>query len=43
MICPKCKFPMALFGVNDKGEYKYFCNECKNTEFVDDDDKKSNE
>jgi len=36
MICPKCKLPMYFFGVTEKGEDKYFCSECKNTEIIDD-------
>lgn len=36
MICPKCKLPMAFFGVSDKGEDKYYCNECKHIAFVHD-------
>ena len=41
MICPKCKLPMAFFGVTEKGEDKYYCNECHRIE-IDTERKRKN-
>ncbi len=28
MICPNCGTKMEMFGVTERGQYKYKCNKC---------------
>lgn len=32
MVCPNCKNKMTLFGITERGEYKYYCNKCTRIE-----------
>lgn len=34
VICPDCGHQMVVFGVSEKGEYKYYCNECNRIELI---------
>ena len=32
--CPDCGGKMTMFGINEKGQYKYSCEKCCNIEIV---------